>query len=131
DCLPGWSSHEGHCYKVFNEYKTWKDAEKFCKKQGKSGHLVSVESSEEGDFVAKLISENLEKSHSIDFVWTGLTYKGRWKQCSSEWSDGSKIKYQKWGKQQPRKCLGLEKQTEFRKWVNLYCEEPQRFTCEI
>nr|Q9PRP8.1 RecName: Full=Snaclec carinactivase-1 regulatory subunit 17 kDa chain; Short=CA-1 17 kDa subunit; AltName: Full=CA-1 25 kDa subunit chain 2 [Echis carinatus]AAB36411.1 carinactivase-1, CA-1=25 kda subunit/prothrombin activator {N-terminal} [Echis carinatus, leucogaster, venom, Peptide Partial, 30 aa] [Echis carinatus] len=30
DCLPGWSSHEGHCYKVFNQEMYWADAEKFC-----------------------------------------------------------------------------------------------------
>uniref|UniRef100_A0A0A1WCM3 C-type lectin F n=1 Tax=Echis coloratus TaxID=64175 RepID=A0A0A1WCM3_ECHCO len=129
DCLPGWSSHEGHCYKVFSREMKWADAEKFCSEQANGGHLVSIESAEEADFVSQLVSRNIKSSTS--YVWIGLSYEGPSKQCSSEWSDGSTVTYENWNKEEPRKCVGLEEKTEFRKWVNLYCEQSNHFTCEI
>nr|B4XSY4.1 RecName: Full=Snaclec A1; AltName: Full=C-type lectin A1; Flags: Precursor [Macrovipera lebetina]ABW82656.1 c-type lectin [Macrovipera lebetina] len=131
DCLPGWSSHEGHCYKVFNLDKTWEDAEKFCTEQANSGHLVSIDSKKEANFVAELVSQNIKETRRTDFVWIGLRAEDKRQHCSSEWSDGSSINYQNWIEAESKKCLGLEKQTRYRKWVNLNCGQPYRFTCEI
>nr|UMK70482.1 C-type lectin 10 [Bitis atropos] len=130
-CLSGWSSHEGHCYKVFDESKSWADAEKFCRKQAKGGHLVSIENKEEADFVAKLVSENIKKSRGIVYVWIGLKVKDRKQHCSSEWSDGSSINYQKLIKHEIRKCLALEEKSGYHKWENVHCGFPNAFTCEV
>nr|Q71RR4.1 RecName: Full=Snaclec coagulation factor IX/factor X-binding protein subunit A; Short=IX/X-bp subunit A; Flags: Precursor [Trimeresurus stejnegeri]AAQ15153.1 factor IX/X binding protein alpha chain [Trimeresurus stejnegeri] len=128
DCLSGWSSYEGHCYKAFELYKTWEDAESFCMEGVKGGHLVSIESSGEADFVAQLISENMKR---LDFfVWIGLRVQGDEKQCNSEWSDGSSVSYENWIESESKTCLGLEQQTKFRKWVNLYCGQRIPFVCE-
>ncbi|KAM3832782.1 snaclec A2-like isoform 2-T2 [Vipera latastei] len=131
DCPSDWSSHEGHCYKVFNLHKTWEDAEKFCTEQANGGHLVSIESMEEAEFVAKLVSQNIKESRGIAFVWIGLRDQSERQHCSSEWSDGSSINYQNWIEAESRKCLGLEKETGYRKWVNIYCGLRNPFTCEI
>ena len=74
--------YKGHTYKVFNNAKTWKEAEKYCEKQG--GHLVTIGSSGEQRFVEGLIRYE-EKTN----YWIGLTQKsGKWK-----WVDGTKLSY--------------------------------------
>nr|Q9DG39.1 RecName: Full=Snaclec coagulation factor IX/factor X-binding protein subunit A; Short=IX/X-bp subunit A; AltName: Full=Halyxin subunit A; Flags: Precursor [Gloydius halys]AAG17178.1 halyxin A-chain precursor [Gloydius halys] len=128
DCPSGWSSYEGHCYNIFHLFKTWAEAERFCRKQVKGAHLVSIESSEEADFVAQLVSENM-KRYGI-YIWIGLRVRGKKKQCSSQWSDGSSVSYQNWIEAESKTCLGLQKETEFRKWFNIYCGERNPFVCE-
>nr|Q7LZ71.1 RecName: Full=Snaclec coagulation factor IX-binding protein subunit A; Short=IX-bp subunit A [Protobothrops flavoviridis]1BJ3_A Chain A, Protein (coagulation Factor Ix-binding Protein A) [Protobothrops flavoviridis]1J34_A Chain A, coagulation factor IX-binding protein A chain [Protobothrops flavoviridis]1J35_A Chain A, coagulation factor IX-binding protein A chain [Protobothrops flavoviridis]1X2T_A Chain A, Coagulation factor IX/X-binding protein A chain [Protobothrops flavoviridis]1X2T_C C len=128
DCPSGWSSYEGHCYKPFKLYKTWDDAERFCTEQAKGGHLVSIESAGEADFVAQLVTENIQNTKS--YVWIGLRVQGKEKQCSSEWSDGSSVSYENWIEAESKTCLGLEKETGFRKWVNIYCGQQNPFVCE-
>nr|P23806.2 RecName: Full=Snaclec coagulation factor IX/factor X-binding protein subunit A; Short=IX/X-bp subunit A; Flags: Precursor [Protobothrops flavoviridis]BAA11887.1 factor IX/factor X binding protein A chain [Protobothrops flavoviridis] len=128
DCLSGWSSYEGHCYKAFEKYKTWEDAERVCTEQAKGAHLVSIESSGEADFVAQLVTQNMKR---LDFyIWIGLRVQGKVKQCNSEWSDGSSVSYENWIEAESKTCLGLEKETDFRKWVNIYCGQQNPFVCE-
>nr|AAM22786.1 ACF 1/2 A-chain [Deinagkistrodon acutus] len=128
DCSSSWSSYEGHCYKAFKQSKTWADAESFCTKQVNGGHLVSIESSGEADFVAHLIAQKI-KSAKIH-VWIGLRAQNKEKQCSIEWSDGSSISYENWIEEESKKCLGVHKATGFRKWENFYCEQRDPFVCE-
>uniref|UniRef100_T1E3Z0 C-type lectin 11a n=1 Tax=Crotalus horridus TaxID=35024 RepID=T1E3Z0_CROHD len=127
DCPSGWSSYEGHCYKPFNEPKTWDDAESFCTEQAKGGHLVSIESSEEADFVAQLVANNVRRG--ISYIWIGLRVQGEEKQCSSKWSDGSSVSYENWIEAESKTCLGLEQDTNH-KWVNIYCGQRNPFVCK-
>nr|B4XSY6.1 RecName: Full=Snaclec A11; AltName: Full=C-type lectin A11; Flags: Precursor [Macrovipera lebetina]ABW82658.1 c-type lectin [Macrovipera lebetina] len=131
DCPSGWSAYDQHCYQAVDEPKSWADAEKFCTEQANGGHLVSIDSKKEANFVAELVSQNIKETRRTDFVWIGLRVEDKRQQCSSEWSDGSSINYQNWIEAESKKCLGLEKQTRYRKWVNLNCGQPYRFTCEI
>lgn len=48
-CDHGWKKFHGHCYKLFTRRHTWEDAEKDCREL--SGHLTSVTSSMEQDFL--------------------------------------------------------------------------------
>nr|B0VXV2.1 RecName: Full=Snaclec 3; AltName: Full=C-type lectin isoform 3; Flags: Precursor [Sistrurus catenatus edwardsi]ABG26987.1 C-type lectin isoform 3 [Sistrurus catenatus edwardsi] len=127
DCPSGWSSYEGHCYKPFNEPKNWDDAERFCLEQAKGGHLVSIESSEEADFVAQLVANNVRRG--ISYIWIGLRVQGEEKQCSTKWSDGSSVNYENWIEALSKTCLGLEQDTNH-KWVNIYCGEINPFVCK-
>lgn len=78
--------YKGHTYKVYNSAKTWKEAEKFCEKQG--GHLVTIGSSGEQRYV-----ENLIKFEEKTSYWIGLNKKsGKWK-----WVDGTKLSYTNYG----------------------------------
>uniref|UniRef100_J3SDV4 C-type lectin 4e n=1 Tax=Crotalus adamanteus TaxID=8729 RepID=J3SDV4_CROAD len=142
DCPSGWSSYEGHCYQIFHVYKTWDDAERFCTEQAKGGHLVSIESSEEADFVAQLVANNVRKG--ISYIWIGLRVQGEEKpepppqsangaslsfqQCSTKWSDGSSVSYENWSVAESKTCLGLEQDTNH-KWVNIYCGQLIPFVC--
>uniref|UniRef100_J3RY45 C-type lectin 18 n=1 Tax=Crotalus adamanteus TaxID=8729 RepID=J3RY45_CROAD len=127
DCPSSWSSYEGHCYKPFNEGKNWADAENFCTQQHTGGHLVSFHSTEEADFVAQLVANNVRKG--ISYIWIGLRVQGEEKQCSTKWSDGSSVSYENWSVAESKTCLGLEQDTNH-KWVNIYCGQLNPFVCK-
>ncbi|XP_070610646.1 snaclec subunit A [Erythrolamprus reginae] len=129
-CCPcGWSSYDKYCYKVFDKRKNWDDAERFCMEQGKGGHLASLGSMEEGNFVSKLALNRLKKEPT--YVWIGLRAQGQEQQCSSRWSDGSRIGYENWHPLQSRKCLTLSNWTEYLKWHNYNCDFTLPFICKF
>uniref|UniRef100_A0A1W7RK05 C-type lectin 4 n=1 Tax=Agkistrodon contortrix contortrix TaxID=8713 RepID=A0A1W7RK05_AGKCO len=141
-CPSGWDSNNDHCYKVFNQRKNWEDAERFCSEQANGGHLVSIESAREADFVAQLLSEKLETSSH--YVWIGLRDERKeqpepspqsanvasFKQCSSEWSDGSSVSYENLAERETKKCFMLKKWAGFRTWDNVYCGKQNPFICK-
>ncbi|KAL7979773.1 hypothetical protein Chor_008111 [Crotalus horridus] len=59
----------GHCYKVFEEQKNWKDAEMFCRKYKPGCHLASLHSIDDSADVAEYISDYLKSGSN---VWIGL-----------------------------------------------------------
>ncbi|KAG5858198.1 snake venom C-type Lectin precursor [Bothrops jararaca] len=124
DCPSDWSSHEGHCYRVFTEPKNWADAEKFCTQQQTGGHLVSFQSSKEADFVLKLAQQSID----YGIFWMGLS--NLWNQCSSKWSDGSSVSYENVVGRTVKKCFALEKEQEFFVWINIYCGQQNPFVCK-
>nr|P0DJL2.1 RecName: Full=Snaclec purpureotin subunit alpha [Trimeresurus purpureomaculatus] len=129
DCPSDWSSFKQYCYQIIKQLKTWEDAERFCLDQMKGAHLVSIESYREAVFVAELLSENVKttKYH----VWIGLSVQNKGQQCSSEWSDGSTVSYENLVKPNPKKCFVLKKESEFRTWSNVYCEQKHIFMCKF
>nr|Q9YGN5.1 RecName: Full=Snaclec salmorin subunit A; Flags: Precursor [Gloydius brevicaudus]AAD18055.1 fibrinogen clotting inhibitor A chain [Gloydius brevicaudus] len=127
-CPSGWGSNNGHCYQAFNQRMTWEDAERFCSAQAKGGHLVSIETRAEADFVAHVVAERIETS--FPHVWIGLRDEGKEQQCSSEWSDGSSVSYENWIEAESKTCLGLELDSNYHKWVNVYCGQRNPFVCE-
>ena len=68
----------GHCYEfVTGVHKEWPDAERDCKR--KSGHLVSIRSKPEQDFVYRSLIQL--HFHGDNGVWIGFTdqnHEGRW-----------------------------------------------------
>nr|AAW69869.1 factor X activator light chain 2 [Daboia russelii]AFE61611.1 factor X activator light chain 2 [Daboia russelii] len=129
DCPPDSSLYRYFCYRVFKEHKTWEAAERFCMEHPNNGHLVSIESMEEAEFVAKLLSNTTGKF--ITHFWIGLMIKDKEQECSSEWSDGSSVSYDKLGKEEFRKCFVLEKESGYRMWFNRNCEERYVFVCKV
>ena len=80
---------DSNCYKVFRSKLSWQDAENYCVREG--GHLASIHSKEENDFVAKLASPVVGRAEP----WIGgndLTAEGSW-----AWSDGSTFSFTSWG----------------------------------
>lgn len=78
-----------HHYLMVAEQKSWDEAQKACKEIG--GHLVTIASKEENDFVNKLANGQS--------VWIGCTdeeNEGEWK-----WVTGEKFAFTDWGPQQP------------------------------
>uniref|UniRef100_A0A194ARP7 C-type lectin 6 n=1 Tax=Sistrurus tergeminus TaxID=8757 RepID=A0A194ARP7_SISTE len=121
-CCPlGWSSYEGHCYRVFQQRRTWDDAEKFCREQHKGSHLVSFRSSEEVDFLVSITYPILTAS----LVWTGLS--NVWNECRLEWTDGTKVDYKAWSEEP--ECI-VSKTTD-NQGLSRSCNSTYSFVCKF
>nr|Q6T7B5.1 RecName: Full=Snaclec 3; AltName: Full=C-type lectin 3; Flags: Precursor [Bitis gabonica]AAR06853.1 C-type lectin-3 [Bitis gabonica] len=128
-CPSEWSAYGQHCYRAFSDLKTWEDAEKFCTEQEKAGHLVSIQSIQEANFVAQLVSGFISGSPKI-YIWIGLRDRRKEQQCSSEWNDGSKVIYVNWREGESQMCQALTKWTEFHQWLNTDCAGHYPFICK-
>ncbi|MFX0105897.1 MAG: lectin-like protein [Candidatus Hodarchaeota archaeon] len=76
--------YNGHEYKLITEEKSWSDAKIDCEAQG--GHLATITSEGENDFIKNLADSNK--------VWLGLTdevSEGTW-----EWITGEDVSYTNW-----------------------------------
>ena len=84
------ASFNGHTYEYYNQKMDWNQAYKFCEKKG--GHLVTITSQEENDFIANFVKNQSEN------VWTGgktIDFKTWF------WVTGEKFNYQNWSTNQP------------------------------
>ena len=86
------SKYKGHYYKVYNRSLNWHDAKSYCENKG--GHLVTITSLGEQDFVADLIAEDGNKN----CYWLGghKSSKGIWR-----WVTNEPTPYANWAKGQP------------------------------
>ncbi|XP_056401157.1 brevican core protein isoform X2 [Hyla sarda] len=87
-CLDYWDTFQGFCYKHFFDRKSWEEAETQCREYG--GHLVSIVTPEEQDFV---------NNQYKDYQWTGLN--DRTIEGDFQWSDGNPLLFEKWKQGQP------------------------------
>uniref|UniRef100_A0A8C7S8U3 Aggrecan core protein n=1 Tax=Oncorhynchus mykiss TaxID=8022 RepID=A0A8C7S8U3_ONCMY len=87
-CAEGWVEFMGSCYLHFAERDTWPDAEQRC--QELNGHLVSITSQQEQEFV---------NSNAQDYQWIGLDDKDV--QNEFRWTDGSPLEFENWRPNQP------------------------------
>ncbi|XP_035272037.1 neurocan core protein [Anguilla anguilla] len=87
-CEHNWRKFHGHCYRFFTHRHTWEDAEKDCREQ--SGHLASIHSPEEQDFINGLSHEN---------TWIGLN--DRTVEEDFQWTDNMAQQYENWRENQP------------------------------
>lgn len=83
------SEYKGHRYKVFNEQISWSEAKAKCESLG--GHLVTVTSKEEQEFLVRL------KGQSIS-CWIGLyaDENGEW-----NWVTGEEMSFTQWDPGEP------------------------------
>nr|UMK70499.1 C-type lectin 1 [Tropidolaemus subannulatus] len=121
----------GLCYKIFNERKSWKDAEMFCRKYKPSCHLASFHRSAESHDIAEYITD-YHKGQAE--VWIGLW--DRKKDFSWEWTDRSCTDYLTWDKNQPDHyqnkefCVELVSFTGYLLWNDQVCESKNAFLCQ-
>lgn len=88
--LPGGAVFfNGHAYKIYDERISWQDAKRRCEDLG--GHLVTITSPEEQDFLAGYIGSS---APDID-LWTGI--QSDW----TRWITGEEVSYQNWGTNEP------------------------------
>jgi|GEM_PF-1008709 len=86
-------NYNGHAYKIFDTSMTWYDAKSYCESLG--GHLVTITSQEEQDFIVNLISSYGHKN----YYWLGATdelEEGNWL-----WITGEPWVYTAWCPGQP------------------------------
>lgn len=94
-------SFNGHRYALLTELLTWAQAKLKCEELG--GHLLTIESKEEWDFVVSRVLPALQRQ---EFYWIGLTSKdkpGDWR-----WLNGAKPDYLKWLPGEPNNFGGNE-----------------------
>ncbi|MFX0113027.1 MAG: C-type lectin domain-containing protein [Candidatus Hodarchaeota archaeon] len=83
------TSHNGHIYQLIEIINTWDEAQADC--EARNGHLVTITSSEENDFVRNLVE-------SIP-LWIGFTdelVEGEWR-----WVTGESVVYTNWDSGEP------------------------------
>jgi hypothetical protein len=99
DCIESKKvTFEGSNYAVINSGMTWYDANVYAQSLG--GHLVTITSQQEQDFVESLIAGTPNK-----FYWIGAIdkrEKGTW-----EWVTGEKWEYENWGPGEPNNWVDM------------------------
>uniref|UniRef100_A0A3Q2CHD0 Neurocan core protein n=1 Tax=Cyprinodon variegatus TaxID=28743 RepID=A0A3Q2CHD0_CYPVA len=87
-CERSWRKFHGHCYRYFSRRHTWEDAEKDCREH--SGHLASIHSAAEQNFIRGLSHDN---------TWIGLN--DRTVEDDFQWTDKTDLQYENWRENQP------------------------------
>ena len=124
----------GHTYYYFSTPVTWYDAKTLCENMG--GHLVSVTSEEETNFLVNLVNDHY-KEESGCYIWLGATDRdseGNWK-----WITGENISYTKWFPDEPNNSIwneeGAENYAQFYTWQGDWNDtsgcSKMPFVCEI
>ncbi|XP_071501608.1 echinoidin-like [Diadema antillarum] len=145
-CPPLWTAFQGMCYRYFSaESVTWQEAERQCQSftkpcwdedstTGQLGHLVSIHSQEEMDFLITLFDSIRNKRvSSKHLVWIGLNDKTT--EGSFAWSDGSAVDYTFWTAGQPNNHGNAQHCVEFGlefdyMWNDSSCEPGGEWTVE-
>ncbi|XP_038054242.1 alpha-N-acetylgalactosamine-specific lectin-like [Patiria miniata] len=105
DCPPLWTRYGNYCYRFFGPPETWQSAEEYCREfftQNGQGHLASIHSSGENDFLIQLWRTSLvpnEDETLANHAWNGLSDLAN--EGSFTWSDGSGFYYNAWSSPQP------------------------------
>eukprot|EP00057_Strongylocentrotus_purpuratus_P001573 XP_001199883.1 PREDICTED: echinoidin [Strongylocentrotus purpuratus] len=148
-CPPLWTGFNDNCYRFFvSGNLSWFDAELACRtfstpcgeesSSSSMGHLVSIHSQEEMDFITAMYDSLRSKRPTIDTrTWIGL--HDRTAEQSAEWTDSSDFDYASWAPSQPNDqngasdCVFFSRNTLY-KWNDIPCTPGSRvesFVCKI
>ncbi|MBE6680243.1 MAG: hypothetical protein E7598_06970 [Ruminococcaceae bacterium] len=108
----------GHTYHLYNNAKTWEEAKLACERLG--GHLVTITSKEEQEFIASLI----DSFGSQKQYWLGASdsaREGTWK-----WVTGEKWSYTNWDRGMPDNNGGTEHYLQIYNYSNPGVKGSQR-----
>ncbi|KAH7726388.1 C-type lectin-1 [Aphelenchoides avenae] len=127
-CAPGWSKHEGHCYKLL-ERKSFYEANHECR-HDYGAELASVHSKSLSYFLGGLAAKKLHDEHLG--AWIGLQ---RGKGASSEWvwTDGTSLDFENWSTNKGEDEVETSKHScalivnsnhvDSTRWVSRLCEQ--------
>jgi len=132
ECPTGWTLYNNNntkCFRLFPSKLGWNDAEAFCQGEsqlGFTGHLASVHSTEENNFILK--------SFGKVSGWIGATdveNEGQW-----QWSDTSPFDYESWAGGEPNSFGGEEHCVDFWHltaygWNDMPCDRLLSPLCQL
>ncbi|MFW9991653.1 MAG: NosD domain-containing protein [Candidatus Odinarchaeota archaeon] len=113
--------YNGHKYLLIIEGKIWSDAKADCETKG--GHLVTITSIGENDFVTSLLED-------MYISWIGFTdelNEGSW-----QWVTGEEVTYSNWDSGEPNEAANGEDYAELLNsgfWNDIH-DEPHAYVCE-
>merc|ERR1712043_74662 len=126
-CPAGWSNRQSSCYHVSRDADSWVESMRMC--QSHKGRLVSIETSEEQQYLESLLSSGAD-----DKYWVGgsdWTVEGVW-----IWEpSGTNITYTNWEMNQPdndngvEHCMYMNRDSNFM-WVDEFCQDTYNYICE-
>ena len=98
------------CYKIPDDVKNYAEAENDCVQNG--GHLTSIHSQGEVDFLLRLIGPPDSPNHSPMVMLGGKVNIDQDQVSSFYWTDGSEFDYYNWQPGQPylsgtEECIGM------------------------
>jgi parallel beta-helix repeat protein len=118
-----WHQWNGHEYQLIPIDRTWLEASADCEMRG--GHLVTIATEEENNFVASLVSEAQIGEALIGF--TDQETEGEW-----QWVTGEPVTYTKWDPGEPADA-GQEDYAGIGydgSWPDLQVYEARPYVCE-
>lgn len=68
-CPSNWTSHAGHCYKIFNTPVTQFQAEALCRENIKSSYLAEITNDEEFEWIQRFVQQFSNSS-----VWVNKNF---------------------------------------------------------
>ena len=118
-----WNDHH---YKVYDNADSWVDARRKCEKKG--GHLVTISSAKENDFV---YSYMVQEGYTQAYI--GLYNASYGDDPSWKWVTGQKFKYKNWGEGEPNNTNGgIEYYGEYYNgaWNDCSLSSTTQYICE-
>ncbi|XP_013387112.2 macrophage mannose receptor 1-like [Lingula anatina] len=129
-CSGDWARFGRHCYKTFEDQRTWTSAKNTCRRQG--GDLVSILNEDENNFVSGFAGG--AHVNPVE-VWTGLNDRRIVNQF--EWTDDSTVTFTRWQSREPNNHLGKElcvslytTGTNTGKWQDADCAQLLPYICK-
>nr|AAZ50391.1 snEchinoidin [Mesocentrotus nudus] len=150
-CCPKlWTGFREHCYRFFSHELIWQAAESFCRNftvpslgewgevtGNRSGHLVSIHSQAEQDFVTALYESSRKKGDINAGHWFGLHDTAT--EGTFEWTDGTPVDFTHWEPGQPdnedytryhpdlseNENCGVMRSLSGNEWRDGRCEQPR------
>ncbi|XP_072126743.1 lectin-like isoform X2 [Mobula birostris] len=90
-CVSSWTGYNLTCLRFINEERNWIEAEMYCQALIPGGHLVSIHSKENNDFVLELAQKEGSPHPKI---WIGSS--DVYEDGTEFWTDGSRWDYHYW-----------------------------------
>ncbi|XP_071833160.1 lectin 1-like [Apostichopus japonicus] len=144
-CPSKWTGFNGKCYRLFADgHKQFDAAERACQSaklvdcQGNvlaSGHLASVHSQEEQNFLLEMVRSTLQYTNSWDpQVYIGM--KVGYHNNQQSWTDGSSVDYTSWFSGEPNNgpnsrgviASGLHSRGQ---WADVYSNSNFPYICQL